>query len=332
MTLEKAQSILEPFLNKDAGLLDIKFYGGETLMAFNVIKPLIEWIEKRQWKRSYRFFGSTNGTLLTEDMKVWLTNHSNILTLGLSYDGTPTSQTMNRGVDSVDIDFFIKTWPIQPIQMTINEQSVSSMAEGVEYLLKKGAVVHPNVAFEEKEWSEESLAEYSKQLYKLIHIYNSNPNYSAITQFEHNIQEYAEQIESPQKATRMCGAGDGFQMFDVDGQCYPCHLLSPLVIGGESLDNIKRGALSNTTDFSAPDCNSCPFSTSCPTCLASNYIYRGDFTKQDRTHCEIMKLEVRAFIKKEVLRLMAKESLTQREASQIEAIRKVKNYLQNNAN
>ena len=55
MTLELAQKILEPILNKDNGVVDITFMGGETLMAINVIRPLVDWAESRSWKRHYRF-------------------------------------------------------------------------------------------------------------------------------------------------------------------------------------------------------------------------------------------------------------------------------------
>ena len=41
----------------------------------------------------------------------------------------------------------------------------------------------------------------------------------------------------------ICGAGNGFQVFDVDGQSYPCHILSPLVLEGEKLQKIKDDRL-----------------------------------------------------------------------------------------
>ena len=100
MALEKAQLILEPFLMK-GNKLDIIFVGGETLMAINVIKPLVEWAKGRRWKSDYRFFGSTNGTLLTPELKEWLTQNKQVLTLGLSYDGVPATQLENRGSDNI---------------------------------------------------------------------------------------------------------------------------------------------------------------------------------------------------------------------------------------
>ena len=171
MSLEMAKSILEPFLMKKAGLLDIVFMGGETLLAIDVIRPLVEWVESGSWNRSYRFFGSTNGTLLNSELKEWLKKYADVFTLGLSYDGLPSAQSHNRGNDNIDLDFFIQTWPEQPIQMTINTDTVGQMADGVIYLLEKGALVHPNVAYEAEEWTENDLAEYATQLDNLIYYY-----------------------------------------------------------------------------------------------------------------------------------------------------------------
>ena len=42
MSLDMAKTILKPFLLKKEGLLNIAFLGGETLLAFDVIKPLVD--------------------------------------------------------------------------------------------------------------------------------------------------------------------------------------------------------------------------------------------------------------------------------------------------
>lgn len=323
MTLGMAQSVLEPFLLKNGGLVDIIFMGGETLLAIDVLRALVEWIEGKKWNREYRFFGTTNGTLLNDDLKMWLRQHSHSLTLCLSYDGLPSAQRNNRCPDDIDIDFFIKTWPKQPIQMTINEETVDKMADGVIFLLEKGAVVHPNVAYEKKEWSEESLIEYGKQLNKLIYYYNAHEGLPIISQFKHNLNEYANCIENHKPQTEMCGSGNGFQLFDIDGTKYPCHMLSPLVFGGEKLQAIKKGLVSSIKDFSDDNCSECPFTSSCPTCIACNYMYRDRIQKRDITHCRIIKLEVKAKIKKEVIRLKAKEQLTPDDATLIDSINKL---------
>lgn len=323
MTLDMAKSILEPFLMKKSGRLDITFMGGETLLAIDVIRPLVEWAENGVWNRPYRFFGSTNGTLINGELKEWLTKYADVFTLGLSYDGVPSSQLSNRGNDNIDLYFFIRTWPNQPIQMTINAETVGQMANGVIYLLEKGAQVHPNVAYEKTEWSEEHIGEYANQLDKLITYYNDNKDKPLISQFIHDLSEYADNIDNHKAQKEICGAGNGFQVFDTDGKSYPCHILSPLVLTGEKLQKIKSGLISQTTDFSDLDCQNCPYTTTCPTCIACNFLYRDGLQNRDRTHCQIMKLEVKAFIKKEVQRLTAKELLTPEDATEIDAIKKL---------
>lgn len=325
MTLEKAQHILDPFLMK-VNKLDIIFVGGETLLAINVIRPLIDWAKTRKWKSDYRFFGSTNGTLLTTELKAWLTQNKQVLTLGLSYDGIPTTQLENRGSDNIDVDFFIKTWPHQPIQMTINSESVGQMAEGIIYLLDKGAAVHPNVAFEEKEWTDETIAEYGRQLNKLIPYYQEHKDAYLISQFSHNLNEYANNIENPKEQVEVCGAGHGYQVFDTDGLSYPCHILSPLVLKGSKLQRIKEDVISRTESFADTRCSTCPYTSSCPTCIACNYLYRGCFQQRDSTHCRIMRTEVRACIKKEVMRLKNEKIISSEDATLIDSIVKLFEY------
>ena len=326
MSLEMAKSILEPFLMKKAGLLDIVFMGGETLLAIDVIRPLVEWVESGSWNRSYRFFGSTNGTLLNSELKEWLKKYADVFTLGLSYDGLPSAQSHNRGNDNIDLDFFIQTWPEQPIQMTINTDTVGQMADGVIYLLEKGALVHPNVAYEAEEWTENDLAEYATQLDNLIYYYKKNPQKPLISQFIHNLSEYADNIDNPKGVQEVCGAGNGFQVFDTDGESYPCHILSPLALCDEKLEKVKNGVIYQTdVDFNL-ECQTCPYTTTCPTCIACNFLYRGGLHNRDKTHCQIMKLEVKAFIKKEVQRLTAKEKITPEDATEIDAIKKLLEY------
>ena len=329
MTFDMARSIIEPYLKKSEGTVYISFLGGETLLAIDIIRPIIEWIEHGHWNRPYIIHGTTNGTLLNDDLKIWLREHKHSLTLALSYDGIPLSQRNNRGRDNIDIDFFINTWPQQPIQMTITSETVDQMADGVIYLLEKGAIVHPNVAYETNEWPDNKLLEYGRQLNKLINYYNTHKKYPIINQFTHDLCEYANCIDHPKPNNEICGACNGLKVFDTDGKYYPCHILSPLVLEGEKLEAGKNGIVTETTDYLDDTCLTCPYSSSCPTCIACNYNYRGSFQKRDKTHCKIIQIEVKATIKKEVLRLKAKEKLSPEDALIVDSIIKLVDYEKN---
>lgn len=326
MSLDMAQKILEPYLQKEDGYVNIALMGGETLAAFDVLKPLVEWIENGKWPSRFRIFGNTNGTMLNDEMREWFKEHSSSITLGLSYDGLPESQENNRTILPVDLDFFIKTWPNQTIQMTINTETVNRMAEGVIYLIECGARVHPNVAYERNEWSDDDITEYRKQLDILADYYNLRPELPKISQFDHFIQTYADAIDNPQPQFQICGAGRRFHLYDVDGKSYPCHLLSPLVLSSERLSPISDGLVQKATSFADPKCKGCPFVSLCPTCIGCNYIYRGDLQKRDSTHCRVMREEVKAFIRKEVRRLSKVHPLSPEDAADIDAIVKLIRY------
>lgn len=330
MTLNMAQKVLEPYLLKNDGYVNIALMGGETLAAFDVLKPLVEWIENGEWPSRYRLFGNTNGTMLNDEMRKWFKEHSSSITLGLSYDGLPESQENNRTLMPVDIDFFIKTWPKQTIQMTVNTETVNRMAEGVIYLVERGARVHPNVAYEKNEWRDEDIAEYRRQLDILADYYNRRPELPKISQFDHFLQTYADGIDNPQHQQQICGAGRRFHVYDVDGKVYPCHLLSPLVLSQDKLQPISDGLIEKAKSFADPKCERCPFVSLCPTCIGCNYIYRGSLQKRDSTHCRVMREEVKAFIRKEVRRLSKVHPLTPEDAADIDAITKLIKYFKSN--
>lgn len=329
MQFYQVVDILTPLLKKSAGTLQIMLMGGEPLLAFDLIVSLIDWLEGNTWSRPYFVFASTNGTLLNTQMKSWFKRHSSVIALGLSFDGIPLVQSSNRGCDKIDLDFFKTTWPLQRVQMTITSDSVDRMAEGVIYLLEKGFKVHPNVAYQEDEWPLEKINEYGNQLNKLIFYYFSHSNKPLIKQFIHDVNEYAHNIDCPSDWTGACGAGCGFSVYDSDGKRYPCHLLSPLVSDEDQLKSIRLFTKADFRNCLSDECKICPFVNSCSTCVGSNYIYRKNLSQRDKTHCLIMKLEVKAFVKMEFLRLSNKSTISPSDVVEIDSIKKLfdNNYL-----
>lgn len=236
---------------------------------------------------------------MNDDLKKWIEPRKHLFTLALSYDGLPSIQEINRGVLPIDVEYFINTWPNQPIQMTINSDVVNKMAEGVIYLLEKGATVHPNVAFEEHEWDAVDIIEYGKQLEILSEYYNNHEELPPITQFQHDLNTYAKCLSAHLPQPEVCGAGHGYTVYDVDGFAYPCHMLSPLVIEDDKINKIRKGLVQYTIDFSDSRCTTCPYTSNCPTCIGCNFIYRDSLQERDLTHCRIMRTEVRAFLKRD---------------------------------
>lgn len=328
MSITCAKEILSPLLAKRCGTLLITLMGGEPLIVFNTIVELVNWLENGSWNRSFSIFGSTNGTLLDSNKKSWLKKHSSTISLGLSYDGLYDTQIENRGTANIDLDFFLQTWPSQPVQMTITANSVANMSKGVISLLEKGFKVHPNIAYEKTEWTNEQIVEYGKQLNELIYYYFQHPEKPLIRQFIHNINEYAHNIITPPTSYATCGVDNGFCVYDSKKVKYPCHILSPLVADLNQLRNISKFNNCYFDNCVSNECKSCPFVSSCSTCIACNYLYRGALSNRDLTHCEIMKLEVKAFIKLKCLQLLHKRQISSSDATICDSIIKINKYLQ----
>jgi len=330
MSLSVAQKVLEPILETDGAPVDILFMGAESLTAFSTLKAIVEWAESQQRKRSYRFLATTNGTLLTVEIKEWLNQHKKRIILALSYDGVLESQDENRSGSSeqIDLNFFLELYPQQKLQMTISEHTVNKMADGVIYLHERGFLVNASVAYEEKEWSDESVQEYANQLDILLNYYLTHPSVSRIYQFTHPLIEYADNLDNPKPQTRQCGAGDGFSVYDIDGSEYPCHIISPLVLTQAQLvDNSSR--ITDSTNFADERCVGCPYVTDCPTCMGCNLKYRGSVASRDLTHCKMTMLEVMATIKLQTMILLDKKCLTPEEAKIVNAINKLTHKTKN---
>ncbi len=322
MNFETAKEILLPLLQKEGPSLTVMILGGEPLLAFPLIRELVEWTEQSVWKRPVWFFASTNGTLLDEEMKQWFREHADRIALGLSYDGLPECQNHNRTPKKqrIDLGFFRSQWPQQEIQMTVTADSVSQMADGVIYLLEQGFHVHANVAYEQKDWPDESLWEYSHQLERLSVYYREHPQQPLIRQFWHPIGRYVKNLRQPVENGRACGAGDGYFVYDMDGKVYPCHMFSPLVLDSKQLKS-REAQISDASIISDSRCFGCPYAEECATCIGCNFRFRGKKQMRDYTHCCIMHIEVRNYLKFLAKQLKAAQSLNRNQQAQWKLLR-----------
>lgn len=318
---DKAMEVLSRELNLEGGLLDILFMGAETLTHFDEMAALVEDISARQWKRPYHFTITTNGTLLTERMKTWFTDHRNLVTMGLSYDGEDNAQDQNRSGSScrVDKDYFRRTWPIQKWKMTISEATAAEADKNVIALHRLGIPFSANVAYEESRWSEESIAAYELALFRLADFYVKNPDVkpcSLLSLLKDVLDDPKETVQP-----RFCGAGDSIFFVDMEGDTYPCHMLSPLVMPKEK--TLKGMFFQENEDFADPRCVSCPVKHTCYTCLGTNYLYRGDVRLRDPLHCRLYQAEIRATAHMWIGKLKGKDAYTAYEKQMIKTVRRL---------
>lgn len=321
ISADQAMETLGAELSKEGALMDILFMGAETLTHFTQMKQLIERISRQKWKRKYHFTITTNGTLLTEEMKGWFREHRDTVTMGLSYDGDEEAQNRNRSgcASRIDRGFFRETWPHQRWKMTISADTAADTDKNVIALHELGVPFSANAAYEETAWPEEKILQFELALYRLADYYIDNPDIRPCSL----LSLLEDVLDAPEetKQERYCGAGESLCFFDMEGTPYPCHMLSPLVMPREkAMEGMYFAA---DADFEDPRCKSCPVKHTCYTCLGTNYLYRGDVRLRDPLHCRLYQAEIRATAHMWIGKLKGKERYTATEKKMIKTVRKL---------
>lgn len=284
--LDCAIDFLEKELNaKDGcGGLTIGFFGGEPFLEFDFIKRCTEYLRLKKYPKKYRFFVSTNGTLVHGDIQDWLRENADMFICGLSLDGTKKSHDVNRcnSFDMIDLDFFANTYPNQPIKMTISKDTLDKLAENVIFCHTKGFMVSCNLAYGFS-WNADDCNKLAKQLDKLIDYYIKNQSKQPCSMFNRHLG-----VGNNGYAKKWCGVGNTMKVLDCNNKCYGCQLLTPLSSGKEDL-HLDIPSEIPTEDLPL-ECKNCRLINLCPTCYSSNLINNGNPYKKDNGFCAMQKV------------------------------------------
>jgi uncharacterized protein len=280
--------------------LSIDLFGGEPLLEFETIREIIEWFVSIKWPESakaYRFTITTNGSLLDEERMKWFTKYSKILTLCLSLDGTRNAHNRNRS-NSYDkvikyIDFYRKTWPEQPIKMTISQYTLDQMYDGIVHIHELGLPVEANVVFENVWGNEEAkkiaLKTYAEQLDRLVSFYYKNPHLKRPRLINKNIMSLYDHRHPGDNM--FCGAGRHLMCWTADEKEFPCMRFSPISTSEPLQDK------DFSKDTTNEKCQMCVFERLCPTCEGHNYEVKSSCFNRTDFHCEFFQLEMLASAK-----------------------------------
>lgn len=273
--------------------LEISFMGGEPLLEFEKIKLLSEWCWQQEWSIPYILFASTNGTLLTQEMKEWFYKNRKKIVLGISLDGTLGMQAVNRGdlASKVDVDYFLKTWPLQGIKMTISKETLPFLSEGVIYLHEKGfQQIYANLAYGIS-WDNKDMNNYKEQLLGLVEYYRLHPEIKPCSLLSLDLTEI---IDLSFSYTKHCGCGEGTSLIDVDGKTYPCPVFSPSTMSHELLESLEHIDFTDVLTFVPQECRRCVLHRACPKCYGMNYLHTKRIDYFNEFNCRAFKIQVLA--------------------------------------
>ncbi len=296
MSFEQATDIIlkecDVVLNDDRFTeLEIDLMGGEPMMNYPLIKQLVEWADENPLPVPFIFFMTTNGTLFDEERKEWFRKYKHIVTCGASYDGTPEMQRKNRATakDSIDMAFFHETWPMQAFHMTISQETLPSLAEGILEIQRKGFRLEAALA-QGVDWTDEDAKIYYRQLTLLEEAYLQDNRLKPINLLTNQLHLLPSEKIVHQKQEKWCGSGTYMTTYDINGKAYGCHLFTPIVLGDRAMErhSIDWNCSDSTED---PDCKECVLKMVCPTCAGFNFCYRGDVAKRDHRWCKMIFME-----------------------------------------
>ena len=293
--------------------LEIDFMGGEPLMNFPLIKSVVEWLEQGVISVPWICFATTNGTLLTDEIKAWLREHKTSINLGASCGGTVQMQSVNSGTDKYkpDLEFFREVWPNQALHMTISKETLPTLAEGVLDMQKRGYEVEAALA-EGIDWTIDDALTYREQLSILKDAYLKN---TALTPFN-RLTRFVDVFDLPadeKVQQKWCGTGKYMATYDIDGKKYGCHMFTPVVCGDKAL-------LSDAIEWDSPEstaddyCKNCVLRGFCPTCPGFNYKYRGHIAVRDKRRCPVILAEAITACEFQVERIAAMDKLNEKDA------------------
>lgn len=309
--------------------IEIGFIGGEPLLEFDLIRNVISYVKSMKHRHNYVFYATTNGTVLTEDMKAWCSVNREDFVLALSIDGARETHNHNRSgsFDRIDLDFFLQTYPEQSVKMTLTDYSLPRLAENIIWLHEKGFrnIGGVNLFEGAFDWDKPDYLSILKQQLKVLSdYYVTHPDIPLNQMLDKHLDLCESKLRERKK---WCGIGDGAIFFDCDGTRYPCPFASPMSFSKEDLSAMLRTDFKDANEFIDEECHSsCYIYPICPTCSAANYLTEKTFKLRNKSKCNIQKV-IALFIGDIVARrLIHNPSLFPKEKLfyTIQAIKKIK--------
>lgn len=277
----------------DMNGVEVSFIGGEPLIEFELIKRVYEYTRANYGDiDNVIFYATTNGTLLTDELKKWFQEHRDTFVLGLSLDGLPDTHNHNRSnsYDLIDTNFFLETWPFQGIKMTISDYSLNNLADSIIFLHNLGFKEIDGVNLFEGafDWSDEKYIKMLiPQLRKLVDFYVEHDELMIDQMLGRQIDMCVAESSNEKK---WCGIGTGTIFFNTDGTRYPCPFVTPMTFNKEELLDICKTDFNDVSQFIDDECSKCFINPICPNCPGANYLTQKSFKIRDKSKCRAQKL------------------------------------------
>jgi len=298
--------------------IEIDFFGGEPLMAWNTVKETVEYANEQGAKhnKQFRFTITTNGILLNDEIIEYINEKmSNVV---LSLDGRKEINDSMRptvnGHGSYDIimprfrklvgsrdpqkDYYIRgTYTSKNLDFLKDVLDIYS--HGFDQISIEPVVAPPGSGYE---LSESDLPAIRKEYWDLAeNILELEERDEFLNFFHFNVD--LEQGPCVIKRLRGCGAGCEYVAVTPEGDIYPCHQFvgNPKFLMGSvadgSFDKSKAGMFAGVSVYTRESCRGCWARYYCSGgCSAANFNSNGDINKAYELGCELERMRLECAI------------------------------------
>ena len=317
MTPETGKKAIDFLIEKSYSRrnLELDFFGGEPLMAWETIKATVDYARsvEKQHNKNFRFTVTTNGILL-DDEKIDYINRemSNCV---LSLDGRKSVNDNTRptpnGSGSYDVivpkykklvegrknpgrtDYYVRgTFTKYNLDFVDDVLHIAEL--GFDQLSVEPVTASPEMPYA---ITEEDLPKIYEQYDKLYHIMSERVEKTGKKPFNFfHFMIDLDQGPCAVKRLRGCGCGNEYVAVTPDGDIYPCHQF--VGIDEWKMGNIYQGTVdanianyfAKTHIYSKEGCSDCWARFYCSGgCNANGFLYEGDVRKPHKIQCALMK-------------------------------------------
>lgn len=169
-TIAKAMDFFFPFFHEDTSIL---FYGGEPLLAFNMMRYTVQLLQEKNKdeRKTFQYSITTNGSLFTDDVLSFLSQHKFIVML--SFDGFAHSVTRKRdsGDFTRELAMRMKSGEFPGIEFSTNSvfppATVHTLSESMIDIIESGVPELQLSLAKDEPWNETALQTLEKEMKRL---------------------------------------------------------------------------------------------------------------------------------------------------------------------
>ena len=299
-------------------VLNLSFHGGEPLLNYNKLVPLVK--EIRKISENIKFYIQTNGTLVTKEIAGFLKAEN--FNVGISIDGFDTASNSHRcqlnGSSSlkqslIGLDYLLAAGISPGMFTVVTAANQYKLLDHFDFYVGKGIkkfnfspILHSGKAADKKyDVNINHLIETNLKLMEKINLINNECN---------NIEDYISEVNISNLLNNLsslniynlctlapCGAGHTMLGFDIDGSFYSCdYFIGNLEfkIGNiYEVDDIKNSIFRNPSVQnllkrnidSIKECRMCTWKNVCTYHCASDSYFNHKTLYKPHSMCEYVK-------------------------------------------